>query len=69
MENDISEIKAFSSLPDKMKLYINYLNKSLDIPVKYISNGPGQQADYCGIMIAEIHALKIFSKNISIIFG
>jgi adenylosuccinate synthase len=24
-----------------MKIYIDYLNKNLKVPVKYISNGPG----------------------------
>ena len=42
-KTDISSIQSFSSLPDKMKQYINYLNKNLDVPVQYISNGPGSE--------------------------
>ena len=38
---DITAIKSFNELPVKMKSYINYLDSSLGIPVKYISNGPG----------------------------
>ena len=40
-ETDITAIRSFDALPDKMKLYISYLNKNLNIPVKFISNGPG----------------------------
>ena len=40
-KTDITQIKSFGELPAKMKLYINYLNETLKIPVKYISNGPG----------------------------
>ena len=38
---DITNIRKFSDLPEKMKIYINYLNKKLGVPVTYISNGPG----------------------------
>lgn len=40
-KTDITSIRSFEGLPGKMKLYINYLNKNLKIPVKFISNGPG----------------------------
>lgn len=40
-KTDITQIKDFGELPSKMRLYINYLNETLKIPVKYISNGPG----------------------------
>lgn len=40
-KTDISSIKKFDDLPAKMKVYIDYLNDNLKIPVKYISNGPG----------------------------
>jgi adenylosuccinate synthase len=40
-KTDITQIKSFEEVPSKMKLYINYLNETLKIPVKYISNGPG----------------------------
>ena len=38
---DITSLKAFSDLPDNMKTYIDYLDKTLYAPVKFISNGPG----------------------------
>ena len=40
-QTDITSIKSFEELPSKMKIYIDYLNTYLKIPVKYISNGPG----------------------------
>lgn len=40
-QTDITAIKSFDELPSKMKVYINYLNDALKIPVKFISNGPG----------------------------
>lgn len=40
-QTDITGIKSFEELPSKMKVYIEYLNKNLKIPVKFISNGPG----------------------------
>ncbi|HEV8079807.1 MAG TPA: adenylosuccinate synthase, partial [Chitinophagaceae bacterium] len=40
-QTDITSINNFNDLPHKMKVYISYLNESLKIPVKYISNGPG----------------------------
>ncbi len=41
-ETDITAISDYSSLPEKMKIYIDYMNKFLKVPVKYISNGPGR---------------------------
>lgn len=41
-ETDITAIKTFDALPEKMKNYVAYLNKFLNVPVKYISNGPGR---------------------------
>ncbi len=38
---DITKVRKFSDLPEKMKIYINYLNKKLGVPVTHISNGPG----------------------------
>jgi adenylosuccinate synthase len=38
---DTTQITDYKALPERMKTYIDYLNNSLDIPVKYISNGPG----------------------------
>ena len=40
-KTDITAVKSFEGLPSKMKGYINYLNETLQIPVKFISNGPG----------------------------
>jgi adenylosuccinate synthase len=39
----ISEINLFENMPDEMKVYINYINEYLGVPVKYISNGPGRE--------------------------
>jgi adenylosuccinate synthase len=40
-KTDITGLKTFADLPEKMKIYIGYLDKTLGVPVKYISNGPG----------------------------
>lgn len=40
-KTDITCLKTFEELPEKMKNYISYLNKVLGVSVKYISNGPG----------------------------
>ncbi|MEO8824033.1 MAG: adenylosuccinate synthase [Ginsengibacter sp.] len=40
-KTDISGIKDIKNLPLQMGTYINYINSTLGIPVKYISNGPG----------------------------
>lgn len=42
-KSDITAVKNYESLPVKMKEYINYINISLAVPVKYISNGPGSE--------------------------
>ena len=41
-KTDISAVKQYAHLPLKMKEYIGYLNEYLQVPVKYISNGPGR---------------------------
>jgi adenylosuccinate synthase len=41
-QKDITAITEFDALPAEMKTYIEYLNKFLGVPVKYISNGPGR---------------------------
>ncbi|MFT3682784.1 MAG: adenylosuccinate synthase [Ferruginibacter sp.] len=41
-KTNISTIKSYEALPQKMKDYVTYLNKFLGVPVKYISNGPGR---------------------------
>ena len=40
-KTDITGLKTFNELPQNMKTYIDYLDKTLKVPVKYISNGPG----------------------------
>ena len=40
---DISGINNFAAMPEKMKVYINYLKEYLKIPVNFISNGPGRE--------------------------
>lgn len=42
-KTNITDIKDFASMPDKMKDYIQYLNQYLGVPVRYISNGPGRE--------------------------
>jgi adenylosuccinate synthase len=39
-KKDITEIKKYKNIPDEMNTYINYINSTLAIPIKYISNGP-----------------------------
>ncbi|MBK6380590.1 MAG: adenylosuccinate synthase [Chitinophagaceae bacterium] len=41
-QKNITAITEFDALPAEMKTYIDYLNKYLGVPVKYISNGPGR---------------------------
>ena len=41
-QTDITAIDNYDALPQKMKEYIDYINKFLGVPVKYISNGPGR---------------------------
>lgn len=38
---DITGIKEYENIPAEMDTYINYINTTLKVPVKYISNGPG----------------------------
>ncbi len=40
-KTDITSIEKFNNLPAEMSTYINYINTTLGIPVKFISNGPG----------------------------
>ncbi|HSN08892.1 MAG TPA: adenylosuccinate synthase [Hanamia sp.] len=40
-QTDITGIKDFKALPPQMDTYIDYINSTLGISVKYISNGPG----------------------------
>ncbi len=40
---DIQAFPSFESMPAAMKDYIEFINKYLGVPVKYISNGPGKE--------------------------
>ena len=40
-KTDITSIKNFNNLPSEMNVYINYINETLGVPIKFISNGPG----------------------------
>jgi adenylosuccinate synthase len=39
---DITAAKKFDELPEKMKEYIQFVNKYLGVKITYISNGPGR---------------------------
>jgi adenylosuccinate synthase len=41
-KQDSSFFKDVSELPEEMKAYINFINKTLGVPVGFISNGPGR---------------------------
>jgi adenylosuccinate synthase len=41
-QTDITAMSEYESLPQNMKNYIDYINKFLKVPVKFISNGPGR---------------------------
>jgi adenylosuccinate synthase len=41
-ETDITAMSKYDELPENMKNYIDYINKYLKVPVKFISNGPGR---------------------------
>ncbi len=41
-KTDITAISNYEALPVNMKNYIDYINKFLQVPVKFISNGPGR---------------------------
>lgn len=41
-QKDITAVKEFGAMPAEMKVYIDYMNNFLGVPVKYISNGPGR---------------------------
>ena len=40
---DISNVSNHDNMPEKMKMYVNHMNEFLQVPVKYISNGPGRE--------------------------
>ena len=41
-QTDITAMSKYEELPQNMKNYIDYINKFLKVPVKFISNGPGR---------------------------
>ncbi len=41
-QEDISEIATFQDLPETFKAYIAYLEKELEVPIKYVSVGPNR---------------------------
>lgn len=41
-QTDITAIDTYEALPANMKDYIVYINEFLQVPVKFISNGPGR---------------------------
>ena len=40
---DISNVSNHDNMPEKMKMYVNHMNEFVQVPVKYISNGPGRE--------------------------
>jgi adenylosuccinate synthase len=48
-QTDITAIKEYATMPEKMKTYIEYINNFTGVPVKFISNGPEREQ----IIIAE----------------
>jgi adenylosuccinate synthase len=42
-KTDITGIQNFKNIPSQMDTYINYINQTLGVPVRYISNGPGTE--------------------------
>jgi adenylosuccinate synthase len=49
-KKDITTLKKYDNLPDKMKEYVQFINKYLGVKIAYISNGPGrdQLIEYSG---------------------
>ncbi|HEV2355834.1 MAG TPA: adenylosuccinate synthetase, partial [Puia sp.] len=41
-KSDITGVKTFAGLPQKMKEYVTFINKYLGVEIAYISNGPGR---------------------------
>jgi adenylosuccinate synthase len=42
-QTDITGIKDYAEVPEKMKNYLAYINQYTGVPVKFISNGPGRE--------------------------
>jgi adenylosuccinate synthase len=41
-KTDITAIKNYDDLPEKMRQYVGFINKYLGVKIAYISNGPGR---------------------------
>ncbi|MBN9379701.1 MAG: adenylosuccinate synthase [Chitinophagaceae bacterium] len=41
-KSDITSLKKYDNLPEKMKEYVQFINKFLGVEIAYISNGPGR---------------------------
>ena len=41
-EKDITNIRSEGELPNEMKVYVDFINKNVGTPIRYISNGPGR---------------------------
>lgn len=41
-KSDVTSLKKYDNLPEKMKEYVQFINKFLGVTVAYISNGPGR---------------------------
>lgn len=41
-KTDITSLKKYDNLPEKMKEYVQFINKFLGVRIAYISNGPGR---------------------------
>jgi adenylosuccinate synthase len=41
-KSDTTTIKNYDNLPEKMREYVQYINKYLGVKIAYISNGPGR---------------------------
>ena len=40
---NISAVSSYENMPGEMKVYIDFINTYLGVPVKFISNGPGRE--------------------------
>ena len=41
-KSDVTSLKKYDNLPEKMKEYVQFINKYLGVEIAYISNGPGR---------------------------
>jgi adenylosuccinate synthase len=41
-KSDVTSLKKYDNLPEKMKEYVQFINKYLGVKIAYISNGPGR---------------------------